>query len=247
MKPKKVSWFYKAIKKLLKWVYPKFEAVNTENLPDEPCIIVGNHSQMYGPIVCELFFPIKRQTWCVGKMMEVKEIPAYSMEDFWPHKPKSSRWFYKMLGYVIAWPAAFIFKNADTIGVYSDTRIMSTFKKTVAALDDGCSVVIFPEKHQPYNNILCQFQQNFADVARIYHKKTGKQLKFVPMYIAPKLKKFYFGNPVQYNANQQADTEKQRICQYVMDQITAIAASLPEHTVVPYENIPKKQYPKNKI
>ena len=30
-----------------------------------------------------------------------------------------------------------------------------------------------------------------------------------------------------------------------MEEITAIALSLPEHTVVPYANIPKKQYPKN--
>ena len=31
-----------------------------------------------------------------------------------------------------------------------------------------------------------------------------------------------------------------------MDEITAIAESLPEHTVVPYRNIPKKDYPTNR-
>ena len=30
-----------------------------------------------------------------------------------------------------------------------------------------------------------------------------------------------------------------------VDEITAMALSLPEHTVVPYANVPKKQYPKN--
>jgi hypothetical protein len=30
-----------------------------------------------------------------------------------------------------------------------------------------------------------------------------------------------------------------------MDAITEIAVRQPEHTVVPYPNIPKKQYPKN--
>ena len=30
-----------------------------------------------------------------------------------------------------------------------------------------------------------------------------------------------------------------------MDSITDIACHLPEHTVVPYRNIPKKFYPKN--
>lgn len=39
--------------------------------------------------------------------------------------------------------------------------------------------------------------------------------------------------------------ERKRICDALMDDITAMALSLPEHTVVPYPNIPKKQYPKN--
>lgn len=30
-----------------------------------------------------------------------------------------------------------------------------------------------------------------------------------------------------------------------MDEITAVAEALPEHTVVPYRNIPKKDYPSN--
>ena len=34
-------------------------------------------------------------------------------------------------------------------------------------------------------------------------------------------------------------------CRALMDEITAMAVSLPEHTVVPYTNVPKKQYPKN--
>ena len=31
-----------------------------------------------------------------------------------------------------------------------------------------------------------------------------------------------------------------------MDSITALAESLPEHTVIPYRNIRKRDYPKNK-
>ena len=36
-----------------------------------------------------------------------------------------------------------------------------------------------------------------------------------------------------------------RICAGLMDRITAMAAALPPHTVVPYRNIPKRDYPKN--
>ena len=38
--------------KWLVWIfYPKTEVVGAENLPDDACIAVGNHSQMNGPII----------------------------------------------------------------------------------------------------------------------------------------------------------------------------------------------------
>ena len=41
------------------------------------------------------------------------------------------------------------------------------------------------------------------------------------------------------------DEERARICGGLMDAITGIAVSLPEHTVVPYPNVSKRYYPKN--
>ncbi len=49
-----------------------------DNLPTEPCILVGNHTQMNGPLVAELYLPGKRYIWCAGEMMHLKEVPAYA-------------------------------------------------------------------------------------------------------------------------------------------------------------------------
>ena len=43
----------------------------------------------------------------------------------------------------------------------------------------------------------------------------------------------------------EAEAERRRICTYLMDEITAIAVAQPKHTVVPYRNKPKKEYPTN--
>ena len=83
------------------------------------------------------------------------------------------------------------------------------------------------------------------DIARLYYKRTGKELSFVPLYIAPKLKKMYLGKPIKFCAETPIAEERRRICDYLMNEITNIAVGLPEHTVVPYRNIPKKLYPKN--
>ena len=50
MEDKKTPWLYKVIYFLVKLFSPKYKLVGAEKMPQEPCVIVGNHSQMYGPI-----------------------------------------------------------------------------------------------------------------------------------------------------------------------------------------------------
>ncbi|MBQ4082074.1 MAG: hypothetical protein IJC55_02105 [Clostridia bacterium] len=245
MQQKKTSLPYKVIKGLVRLFYPKTRVEGVDHLPQEPAIIVGNHTQMNGPIVCELYFPARRYTWCAAQMMHLKEVPAYAYQDFWSQKPKRVRWFYKILSYVIAPFSACVFQNANVIGVYHDARILSTFRETVKCLKDGAHVVIFPEHDVPHNHIVCEFQDRFIDIAKLYYKKTAKELQFVPMYIAPALKCAYLGEPIRFCAQNSMEDERRRICDYLMNEITRIACDLPEHTVVPYRNIPKKYYPSN--
>ena len=242
---KKTTFPYKMIKGLVRLFYPKIEVVGAENLPDEPCVVVGNHSQMNGPIACELYFPGHRYIWCAGEMMHMKEVPAYAYKDFWSAKPKWSRPFWKMLSYLIAPLCSCIFNNANTVGVYHDSRLLSTFRTSMKLLDEGGSMIIFPEHNEPHNNIIHGFQDKFVDLARLYHKKTGRELCFVPMYLAPALRKMYIGKPLRFDASANIKEERGRICGYLMDEITEMAAALPRHRVVPYPNIPKRDYPWN--
>ena len=237
---------YRGIKGLVRFFYPKIMVEGAENLPDESCIIVGNHAQIHGPIASELYFPAKRYTWCAGEMMHLKEVPDYAFSDFWSGKPKWNRWFFRLLSYIIAPLSVCIFNNADTIGVYHDARLMTTFRTTLQRLQEGASVVIFPERDAPYNHILCDFQEKFVDIAKLYYKKTGKVLAFTPIYLAPNLKKMVLGAPVYFRPDAPIQQERKRICLELKDAITQMALALPPHTVVPYQNISKKHYPRSR-
>ena len=241
----KPSRLFQKLKCLLDVVYGKMEIVGMENLPESNTIIVANHCQMNGPICAELYMPKNCYIWCAGQMMNVKEAPKYAFSDFWSQKPKWTHPFYRLLSYLITPLAIFIFRNARTIPVYRDMRIMSTFRETLTKLSQGANIVIFPEKDEKHNNILYKFQENFIDIARLYYKKSDIPLTFVPMYIAPKLRKAYIGTGITFDPSQSTAEEKSRICTYLSDTITTIARDLPPHTVVPYRNIPKKYYLSN--
>ena len=243
---KRISPLYRVIRFLVWLFYPKTRVEGAEHLPEQPCVVVGNHSQIHGPVACELYFPGKHQTWCVGEMMHLKEVPDYAFQDFWSEKPRGIRWFFRLLSFLIAPLSVCVFNNANCIGVYRDGRVLSTFRESVAKLSEGNNIIIFPERHIPGNGILWQFQEGFVDLARLWYKKTGQELDFVPLYVAPRLKTLYLGTPVRWNAAAPREEERRRIVRALTDEITRMARSLPPHTVVPYPNMPKKDYPSNR-
>lgn len=233
------------IKRILRIIYKKYTLEGIENLPKEPAIIVANHSQVHGPLACELYLDDRFFIWCTGQMLNLKDVPSYAYKDFWSQKPKGVRWFYKLASYVIAPVSVYLLGHARTIAVYKDNRYLSTCRNTIAKLKEGRHIIIFPEHDLKHNNIVYDFQEGFVDIARLYYKKTGKIISFVPMYIAPEFRKMYIGKALSYSPDSSPDDERKRICSLLMNEISDIAHGLPVHTVVPYRNIKKKDYPTN--
>jgi hypothetical protein len=79
-------------------------------------------------------------------MMNLKEVPSYAFEDFWSQKPKYTHPFYKLASYLIAPISVCLFNNANTIPVYHDARILTTFKTTMKLLFDDRNVVVGVEE-----------------------------------------------------------------------------------------------------
>lgn len=233
---------FRVLRALIHFFYGNVEVVGLDTLPQQDVILVANHAQMNGPIIGELFLPPHCKIWCAGEMMKLSDVPSYVFRDFWSQKPKWTHPFFRVLSYLIAPFSVILFTNAKTIAVHHDARIISTFKETVAHLKDGNMILIFPEKDEKNNNILYAFQENFIDVARLFYKKTGRTVTFVPMYMAPKLRRAYIGKGTVFSPDAPIDEERARISAYLSDEITQMARSLPRHTVVPYRNIPKKYY-----
>ena len=245
MPPSKKPFLCRLIWGAVDFFYPKLTVEGMENLPDSPCIVVGNHAQIHGPISSELRLPFPHDTWCIAEMLHREGLAEYAYQDFWSKKPSGIRWLFWIISRVIPLPASYILSHAQVIPVYHDSRCITTFRLSMERLQAGSSMVIFPEKDERDNGIVWQFQEHFVDLARLYHRKTGQCLSFVPMYIAPKLGRIFLGKPIRYNPEIPMEQQRQAICHYLMDAITGLAKAQPMHTVIPYPNIPKQDYPSN--
>lgn len=239
------SMVYRIVRRLLDTFYRAPEIIGLENLPDGPCVIAANHAQLHGPIQAELFFPGDSSIWCNAETMDIREAPAYAYRDFWPEKPRALRWLYWIPAYIVAPILVGVLNSARCIGVYRDLRMRNTIRQTMDRLQEGARIIIFPETDPELNTILSTFQPRFIDLGPRYERATGKTLRFVPMYIAPDIRKIVIGKPVAYDNQADARDERNRICTYLTDAITELAYSLPLHRVVPYRNIKKKLYPTN--
>ena len=224
-------------------ICPKPTYLGAENIPEEPCVLVGNHAHAHGPVLAELYMPWDRAIWCNGEMMHTKEVPDYTYRDFWSAKPRSVRWLFRILSYLIAYPCACVFSNAHCIEVYRDARLTRTFRESLKRLEEGARVVIFPECYTPHNNIVYLFQEHFIALGTMYQRRTGKPLAFVPMYTSPTLHTVSFGEPVYYDEHGDAQAERERVCRELMERVTRLAAAQPLHRVVPYPNMPRRDYP----
>ena len=245
MKKEKKSFRYRFITWIGYHFFPKFHVEGLENLPEnESCMIIGNHSQVYGPIACELYMKEKFKIWCAYEVMDKKVFKDYAYESFWGNKPKWIKWIY----YPISRLAPIftkVFTDAHTLPVYRGLRIKSTFALASKALDEGYNNILFVENYNLYNNIINEFKLGFVDFAKNYYYRTKRKLKFVPMYVAPKLKTIYLGKPIEYVPGLNVDEERKIIIKHLQDEITNIAISLPLHVVVPFKNSTKKDWPTN--
>ena len=178
--------------------------------------------------------------------MHRDEAAAYAYRDFWSKKPRAVRWFYKLLSHLVVPLCLCLFNNAHTVGVYHDARALTTFRTSVQKLRDGDRLVIFPERYEEHNQIVHAFQDRFVDLGRLYHAKTGRALAFVPLYVAPRLGILSFGAPILYDPAGASKTERSRISTALMDAVTDLALALPPHTVVPYPNVPKREWPRSR-
>ena len=236
---------YRVIRKVVSIVMPVFQVEGAENLPEGPAVVAGNHSQAFGPIASELYFPGSHYIWCISDMMEKDRVADYAYRDFWSEKPLLIRPFFRIFSYMLPALAEIIFTNANTIPVYRDRRIMKTFQISSDRLKEGAAVVIFPEDYTEHNNIVHKFQRGFVSVARYHYRQSGETVSFVPMYICPELKKIVIGKPTMFNPDAKSKEESERICTYLQDCISEIAYNLPRHLVVPYPNVSRKYYPLN--
>ena len=236
-KHKRSKLFFKFLNIFLKPATGKAEVEWRTQEPLDPAVFVANHTHTYAPLSMLFNFPLECRPWVNAYTLTYKNgIKLVYNKIAYDLKPR----FIAKLGAIILMPLINLyFRSLDPVPVYHDIRIRSAFHKSTETLSEGINLVIYPEKNikspQKYINDL---EPGFVHLAPHYYEKTGKKIKFYPVYCCKDLKKIIVGEPIEYDPDKNIKEQRNEITDYLVKAVVEIGDSLPEHTI--YYN---KEYP----
>lgn len=190
--------FFSFVKGILRLFYRKPEIVYLGGETEQPAIIVSNHVSIKGPLMHELYLPVPTVKWGAGEMLgNYKTRYNYLRDVFYMQKRGYGKANATLRAVFAALFSKFFYKGMNIIPTYSDARMFNTVTYSVDVLNEGGSVLIFPENSdEGYKDVLTEFHAGFVMLAECYYKKTGKDVPVHPVYYHRKKKIMAIGKPL---------------------------------------------------
>lgn len=217
---------FNILKNLARLFIPKHNIIGIENvLAGTPGVFICNHVESYAPIVMELFFPLKFRPWVIYNNFYFKLCADYLEKDFISTELKLRRPFSRWLSYIIAPFCIQAMRSVEGIPVFRGKIIISeTFDLSVAAIEKGYNIVIFPEnKTKNYSENINDFDSGFVHLAKLYGTKTGKTLPFYPVFVDKAGKSITIGKSIEFPSISDFNKNRSWILAYLRDTINELA------------------------
>lgn len=228
-------WIIRALMAILRPLF-RHELKDVQNVhPDEsnPIVFLCNHGEIYGPVAGMLFTPVPVRPWSISDITaDPLEVAQFSYKHTFSHIGWLGplRWpVARLLGYVSVWGL----QSLECVPVYRNKprELMTTFRKSVEAMQAGDNLLIFPEnpdadpedrgyEHGKPGELF----RGFPMLAQVYYNKTGKRCRFMPMLAHRGMRTVSFGTEIIYNPDAAPIDERDRIVDEASRQIQAMYA-----------------------
>ena len=177
--------------KRTKFVYLGGEKINT------PTIILSNHVGTSAPLAWELYGKLPFRFWGANEMnSSLADLYKYQTKVFY-HEKKHWNIHLARLFCLIASPLTYMFyRGIQLISTHKDIRFKSTISESIRTLEEGKSVIIFPEiSDKGYLDVLEGFHLGFTVLCSIILKE-GKDFPITVAYYRKRDKLYIVDRPI---------------------------------------------------
>ncbi|MBQ8535932.1 MAG: hypothetical protein IJ461_00805 [Clostridia bacterium] len=197
--PRVYGPFVRSIRWVARLIQPRYTC---DAVPQgEPVVYVCRHLKMRGtyalvkwlgqeahPMSLAIFF--NRQT-------AYKHFREYTFSARQGKSPKKR----SLAAWVTALVTVWLEKSMKAIPVHRDSQAIKTMREALKWLQQGESVMVWPDVDYAaeYDKAPCKIYTGFLSLGEMYLKRTGKELKFVPLYIDDQNRNIVVREPVVVN------------------------------------------------
>ena len=188
---------WKCVAGVLKLFFKKPKIISLSGELPNKAIYLANHSAMFGPLMYNLYLPAETSAWGAYPMLgNYRERYRYLKNVYFIQKRHKSRFSATVLAFFEAFFAPFFYRNMRVLPSYNDTRFITTIRQSVQMLDNGVSVIIYPEdSNGGYHEQLTNFFAGFVELAKYYYRKHREDIPIYPVYYHPKKRTMVIGQP----------------------------------------------------
>ena len=197
---KKGKPWFRFMKKLMRSRYkePRFIFLGEEF--NDGSLILSNHEGTDSPMSLEMYLDKPFRLWGTYEMNSgLVKMYKYQTRVYY-HEKKHWNLFLARLFCLLASPLTNLFyKGLNLISTYQDGRFMKTMKESLSAVQEGNSIVVFPEDST--NGYLPELEGFFAGFAVFaeYCLKKGADIPIVVSYFKKQERIYIFDKPVNYS------------------------------------------------
>ncbi len=173
----------------------------TEGELSKNAIYIMNHCGARGPLIFELYFPVRSSPWGAHEMCgKYKERWNYLYHVFYRQKLHWGKVRAFIVATLFAIISRWLYTSTGLIGTYTDVRLIKTMRSSIAVLNAGLSIVIFPEDSSDgYEDKITAFNNGFIELSKMYNKRTARDLPVYSVHYSKKKNKFVVDSPLYIN------------------------------------------------
>lgn len=222
----RTSLSYRIFRFCVKTFIPRYTVEGVDYIRDSaPCVLVANHLGPTGPMVTQLYLPIRHRPWAIDYTTQPRTCYRHLRDTFYREEMHFIPPFNIILAALTTLPCLWVMHGARAVPVYQGKKqIRKTFTKSVHTLLGGESVVIFPEIHDcPTRDGVKPFYPGFAHLGALHARIAGKSLHFHPVYIDKENKVVHIGSAVIYRADIEPSEETRRVAAELEEKMRELA------------------------
>jgi len=211
----------------IKYIFAAKISVPDKNDFTAPCVYIGHHQNMYGPITFMTFCPVDVRMWVFNVFLNKKDCYEQFYNYTFIQRFKMNKTLAKIAAKTLSYLIPALLKSMNAIPVYridshNREKIYKSIEQSVEALLNNERVVIFPDiDYANPSAYTGRLYSGFAKIDKLYYEKTNKHIDFIPVYISKSKRKMILGE--KFSAKEESCNNLKQIAENMQKELNEMA------------------------